>query len=93
MSFSGPSALVVWAALAEDSDQREAALQEAESILDSGCVSHNHMWFAEGAIDLALKYDPTDGNVHIYRGRALQRTDSREAARTPPVDDDNDHQS
>jgi class 3 adenylate cyclase/predicted ATPase len=65
MTFSGPAALVVWAELSEDSDQRKAALQEAESILDSGCVSHNHMWFADGAIDLALKHGEWDQAEHF----------------------------
>jgi tetratricopeptide (TPR) repeat protein len=67
MTFCGPVTLVIWAELAEDRDQRETALQEAESILDSGCVSHNHMWFAEGAIDLALKYGEWDQAEHFAR--------------------------
>jgi tetratricopeptide (TPR) repeat protein len=31
--------------------------------------------------DLALEYDPTDGNAHFYRGRTLQRTDLPETAK------------
>lgn len=54
MKFIGPTALAIQAALTEDRDERRNVLQEAESILDSGCVSHNHFWFARTAIDHAL---------------------------------------
>jgi tetratricopeptide (TPR) repeat protein len=55
MTFFGPIALAVSASLAEDPDQRKSALDEAEAILDSGCVGHNHTMFAEIAIDKALE--------------------------------------
>ena len=54
MTFIGPAVLSVWAALTEDPGERKRALEEAESILDSGCVAHNHFWFAQTAIDPAL---------------------------------------
>jgi hypothetical protein len=39
-------------------------LQEAESILDSGCVAHNHIWFAQTAIDHALAVGAWDRAEH-----------------------------
>ena len=54
MTFIGPSVLATKAALTEDRDECRRALAEAESILESGCVAHNHFWFAQTAIDHAL---------------------------------------
>ncbi len=54
MTFIGPTVLAHWAAVSENPDERRKALEEAEHILDSGCVAHNHFWFAQTAIDLAL---------------------------------------
>lgn len=55
MTFIGPSALATKAAFTEDPGECKKALAEAESILDSGCVAHNHIWFARTAIDHALR--------------------------------------
>jgi class 3 adenylate cyclase/tetratricopeptide (TPR) repeat protein len=54
MTFIGPAVLATHAALSEDPAERAAALGEAEQILDSGCVAHNHFWFAQSAIDQKL---------------------------------------
>ena len=54
MTFIGPSVLATKAALTEDRDECRRVLAEAESILESGCVAHNHFWFARTAIDHAL---------------------------------------
>jgi class 3 adenylate cyclase/tetratricopeptide (TPR) repeat protein len=54
MTFIGPAILAVGARLTEDARERKKALQEAESILDSGCVAHNHFWFAQIAIEDSL---------------------------------------
>ncbi len=54
LTFIGPTALAVMASLTEDPAERKKALKEAEGILDSGCVAHNHFWFARIAIDDAL---------------------------------------
>jgi tetratricopeptide (TPR) repeat protein len=54
MTFIGPTVLAVHASLSDDRASRSAALKEAETILDSGCVAHNHFWFAQIAIDQAL---------------------------------------
>jgi hypothetical protein len=54
MTFVGPVVLASWAALAEDRDARRQALEEAEAILETGCVGHNYFWFADTAIDDAL---------------------------------------
>ena len=55
MTFFGPSALAIKASLAEDRDECRKTLAEAEAILDSNCVSHNHFWFARTVIDHALE--------------------------------------
>lgn len=55
MTFIGPSVLAVEAALTEDAARSEALWLEAEAILDSGCVAHNHVWFAQIAISHALR--------------------------------------
>jgi hypothetical protein len=39
-------------------------MQEAESILDAGCVAHNHIWFARTAIDHALAIGAWDKAEH-----------------------------
>ena len=54
MTFIGPSVLAIKAALAEDRDESRKALAEAESILNSGCVAHNHFYFAKFAIGHSL---------------------------------------
>ena len=54
MTFIGPTVLATCAYVTDDDQQRRALLEEAESILDSGCVAHNQLWFADTAIDDAL---------------------------------------
>ena len=55
MAFIGPSVLAVCAALTPDGRRRSDLLREAEEILDTGCVSHNYIYFARTAIDLSLQ--------------------------------------
>jgi hypothetical protein len=52
--------LAQFAALSDNPAQRQQALDEAEAILDSGCVAHNQFWFAESAIDTALEDNEWD---------------------------------
>ena len=54
MAFIGPAVLAMKAAVTDDPEEACATLLEAESILDAGCVAHNHIWFARIAIDHAL---------------------------------------
>ncbi|MHA1107848.1 MAG: adenylate/guanylate cyclase domain-containing protein [Alphaproteobacteria bacterium] len=54
LTFIGPAVLAQLAALTTDEVERKATLREAEEILDTGCVAHNHFWFAFTAIDQAL---------------------------------------
>lgn len=54
VTFAGPHMLAIKAGLTDDRDEARKALAEAESILDSGCVAHNHFWFAESAIEQSL---------------------------------------
>lgn len=65
MTFIGPSVLAVYAAVVEDAEAGSEALGEAQSILDSGCVAHNHIWFARTAIDHALKIQAWDLAEHF----------------------------
>ena len=64
MTFIGPSVLAVEAALTEDEAASQALLKEAESILDAGCVAHNHFWFAQMAIRHALDTSAWDRAEH-----------------------------
>ena len=64
MTFIGPTVLAIGAALTEDSGKRGEALEEAQEILDSGCVAHNHFWFAQTAIDHALEIGEWDEAEH-----------------------------
>lgn len=54
MTFIGPTVLSIFAAVTDDVDQKLEALAEAEDILDSGCVAHNQLFFANFAIEDAL---------------------------------------
>ncbi|MGI9374187.1 MAG: ATP-binding protein [Hyphomicrobiales bacterium] len=51
MNFIGPTVLCTYAVLCDDEEERLQLLQEAESILDTECVAHNQLWFADIAID------------------------------------------
>lgn len=54
-TFCGPLTLACHASLCDDATERRRALQEAETILDEGCVAHNQFWFPETAIADALR--------------------------------------
>ena len=56
VTFIGPSVLAVWAEVSEDPQESRKALKEAEAMLDSGCVAHNHFWFAQTAIEHSLAH-------------------------------------
>lgn len=55
MTFIGPAVLALEAALTDDAARSKSLWIEAEAILDSGCVAHNHFWFAQIAIGHALQ--------------------------------------
>jgi class 3 adenylate cyclase/tetratricopeptide (TPR) repeat protein len=55
MTFIGPAVLATTAASSEDEAIGLAMLNEAETILDRGCVAHNHIWFTRTAIGHALR--------------------------------------
>ena len=66
-TFIGPRALVLLAACTPDPDERRKALTEAEGILASGSVGHNHFWFRRGAMEQALdrqEWDDADRHAH-----------------------------
>jgi len=68
MTFIGPTALMAAAALDDDMDARKKALKQAQQILDSGCVAHNHIWFTHKGIDDALAQSEWD-QVEYYAAR------------------------
>jgi tetratricopeptide (TPR) repeat protein len=54
MTYFGP-ALLGWLALVTDgTEERQAALAEAEALLAAGSVSHNYLFFYQSAIEAAL---------------------------------------
>lgn len=73
MTFIGPTVLAVSAALTEDEATRSGLLEEAEAILDSGCVAHNQLWFASVAIDDAF-HRKDFGAVERYADRLERKT-------------------
>jgi class 3 adenylate cyclase/predicted ATPase len=76
MTFIGPTVLATSASLLDNGEKRRALLQEAEAILDSGCVAHNQLWFADIAIDDALSRQEW-GAARRYADR-LERLTSAE---------------
>ena len=54
MTFIGPAILASMAASTDNETIARELLKEAETILDSGCVAHNHIWFARTSIGYAL---------------------------------------
>ncbi len=53
--FVGPWLLGQLAATTTDPDECQRALDEGESLLRAGAVSHNHLWFYHFAIEAALR--------------------------------------
>ena len=76
MTFIGPTVLAVSASLIEDPAARRALLEEAETILDTGCVAHNQLWFADAAIDTALYHK--DWAAALRYADRLERATSSE---------------
>ena len=58
MRFVGPRLLAVLALVSEQ--RRSAALAEGESIIKSGCLAHNALWFYRDAIEAHLKERDVD---------------------------------
>jgi hypothetical protein len=54
MAFIGPIMLGTAALIADDVNERCAALDEADAILAAGAVSHNHLLFGRDAIEACL---------------------------------------
>lgn len=79
MTFMGPSLLARLAALIEDDGERRAYLAEAETILDTGCVAHNHIRFAQQAIDLSLEAGAWD-EADRYADRLMRSIDQQSLA-------------
>jgi class 3 adenylate cyclase/tetratricopeptide (TPR) repeat protein len=54
MNYLGPTVLACYARICDDSELGRRALDEGESILRKGCVSHNYFWFYRDAIEVCL---------------------------------------
>jgi tetratricopeptide (TPR) repeat protein len=54
MNYIGPTVLGCHARITDDPKTRKRALDEGESILGKGCVSHNYFWFYRDAIEVCL---------------------------------------
>jgi hypothetical protein len=55
MAFTGPNILSTLATFTTDMAERRALLAEGEALLQAGRAPHNHVLFADYAIDLALR--------------------------------------
>ena len=60
MTFHGPGVLGLLAFATEDTEQRRAALAEAESMLREGSIGHNHLDFYEDAMETSLRIEKWD---------------------------------
>lgn len=54
-SFAGPWSLGTLALVARRAETRADALTRGAAMLESGCVSHNHLWFYRDAIEASLR--------------------------------------
>lgn len=54
VTYAGPWLLSLWARVTEDRAQRSALLQEGETLLGAGSVSHNYLHFYQNAMEAAL---------------------------------------
>jgi class 3 adenylate cyclase/tetratricopeptide (TPR) repeat protein len=61
MAFLGPFALGALALASDDPAARRAALDEAEALLGTGAVSHNHLLFPRDAVEAYLEAEDWDG--------------------------------
>ena len=78
LKFFGPLVLANAAHLTEDPEERSRLFNEAEMVLQQGCVSHNYFWFYRDAIEAALEFEDWD--------RAGRYADALEAyARAEPL--------
>ena len=60
MGFMGPAILGVLSLVTEDDAERHAASAEAEALLATGSISHNHIFFRCRAIDAYLRVGECD---------------------------------
>ncbi len=61
MGFCGPGTLGMLALASVSDEERNAALAEAETILEKGCLGHNFYWFHRGAMESYLERRDWDG--------------------------------
>ena len=58
--FGGPALLAARARLPASPAERRGLLAQGEALLRAGSLSHNHFWFREAAIEVALELDDPD---------------------------------
>jgi class 3 adenylate cyclase/tetratricopeptide (TPR) repeat protein len=55
ITFQGPLILGALALCVEGTDERHRLLAEGQTIIDAGCVGHNHLWFYRDAMEVCLE--------------------------------------
>jgi tetratricopeptide (TPR) repeat protein len=58
--FAGPLVLAAQARVAASRAKRRELLHQGEAMLADGSLSHNHLWYRDGAIDCALEAGELD---------------------------------
>ncbi|MFT6876195.1 MAG: DNA mismatch repair ATPase MutL [Granulosicoccus sp.] len=54
-NFVGSYTLLVAASLEPDPEMKRLCLEDAQEILEQGCVIHNHPWFCDVATNIELR--------------------------------------
>jgi len=70
IAYSGPRILGFLALTTDDPDERKRAIEEGESILRSGAVAHNYLWFYRDVMEAALNLE--DWGVAESYAQALE---------------------
>ena len=60
LSYLGPAALGIGAALSDDPAERDAWLAEGEALLQKPTLGHNHLFFRRNAIEASMTAGRTD---------------------------------
>ena len=68
IGFNGPRVLSAIALVTEDPERRRSVLEEGESILRSGAISHNHFWYYRDAIGVSLRSGAWDEVERYAKG-------------------------
>jgi tetratricopeptide (TPR) repeat protein len=72
--FHGPAIIGALLLVTDDPAERDSYIEEAERILEEGCVGHNNYWFYQDAIQAALNYREWD-NLPRFRSLLVKHDD------------------